>query len=414
MNVLFIHQNFVGYNHPGGTRHLEFASHLVDHGHEVTIVASSLDYLTGQRIVKQNSWYTKHEIQGVRVLRSYAYPSLHRSFAWRAFSFLSFMVTAAWTGWRAGPVDVIIGTSPPIFQLLSAWFVALIRRKPLVVEVRDLWPEFAIDMGVLKNPILILLARCFERFFYSRATHLVVNSPAYRDYLLAKGIPSQKISCIPNGVDPKMFQPESDGASIRKELGLNSQYVVTYAGALGQANDIETILRAADRLREEPKLHFLLVGDGKERKNLESRAKSLGLNNVTFAGSYPKNRMWEVLAASDVCVALLRDIPMFRTTYPNKVFDYMAAGRPTVLAIDGVIRQVMESAEGGRYVPPGDDAALAASICELRNDMAGSRRMGMAARRYVEQHFHREKHAKQLEDLLASIVDRRHTSEAAS
>ena len=407
MNVLIIHQNFIDHHHPGGTRHFELASYLVGRGHQVTIVGSSLDYLTGKRIDNTSGWYTEHNLQGVRVLRSYAYPSLHRSFSWRALSFVSFMFSAIWTSLRAGKYDVVFGTTPPIFQLFSAWCVAMIRGKPLVIEVRDLWPEFAIDIGVLRNPVLIRLARWVENFFYARAAHLVVNSPAYRDYLLEKGIPDSKITVIPNGVDPDMFCPAADGATVRRELGLNGQFVVTYAGALGQANDIETILRAAKRLRDDPAIHFLLVGDGKERVNLEQQARNLDLCNLTFAGSYPKSRMWEVLAASDLCVAVLRDIPMFRTTYPNKVFDYMAAGRPILLAIDGVIRQVIEVAGAGRFVPPGNDAAMADAIREMRFDDESSRKMGTAARQYVEKHFRREYHARRLEDLLQHIVFRR-------
>ena len=407
MNVLIIHQNFIDHHHPGGTRHFELASYLVGRGHEVTIVGSSLDYLTGKQIAHTSGWYTEHNLQGVRVLRSYAYPSLHHSFSWRVVSFISFMFSAIWTSLRAGQFDVVVGTSPPIFQLFSAWCVSMIRGRPLVIEVRDLWPEFAIDIGVLRNPILIQLARWVESFFYARADHLVVNSPAYRDYLLEKGIPDSKITVIPNGVDPDMFCPAADGAAIRRELGVNGQFVVTYAGALGQANDIETVLRAAKRLRDDPGIHFLLVGDGKERANLERQAQTLNLCNLTFAGSYPKSRMWEVLAASDLCVAVLRDIPSFRTTYPNKVFDYMAAGRPILLAIDGVIRQVIEASGAGRFVPPGNDAAMADTIREMCSDGDGSRKMGAAARQHVEKYFHREFHARRLEDLLQHIVLKR-------
>src|SRR5262249_19159679 len=151
-----------------------------------------------------------------------------------------------------------------------------------------------------------------------------------------------KVSLVANGVDPNMFDPAADGRSVREEYGLNDNYVVLYAGALGMANDLGTLLDAANQLRDQSDIHFLLAGDGKERVKLEARAAQLALKNVTFTGALPKSRMPEVLAAADVCVALLQNIPMFTTTYPNKVFDYMAAGRPTMLGIDGVIRKVMD------------------------------------------------------------------------
>lgn len=396
MHTLLIHQAFVSPKESGGTRHYELARHAVKQGQAFTIVASDLSYLTGQpTIARAGGLFKEEELEGVRVLRAYTYPSLHRSFAWRVVSFLSFMFTSVWAGLRAGPVDLVMGTSPPIFQGVSAWLVATLRRRPFLLEIRDLWPEFAIELGVLKNPLLIKLSLWLERFLYSQAVHLIVNSPAYRDYLIDKGIPEAKITLIPNGVDTHMFDPKASGERIRKDLGLNGHFIVTYAGALGLANDIQTILRAAERLREQSNIHFLLVGDGKERAQLQEMARQLELPNVTFTGICPKSEIAEILAASDACIACLKDIPMFRTTYPNKVFDYMAAGRPTILAIDGVIRKVIEAAGGGLFVPPGNDTALAQAVHDLSRDRQKARAVGTAARTYVVKHFDRHEQAVQ-------------------
>jgi len=314
------------------------------------------------------------------------------------------MVTSVVAALKAGSPDLVMGTSPPIFQAVSAWIVAALRRRPFLLEIRDLWPEFAIELGVLSSPFLIYLSRRLEQFLYSRAAHLLVNSPAYRDYLLARGVPCNKISLIPNGVDPDMFDPDARGERARKAFGLNGKFVVTYAGALGLANDIATILKSAARLRDQGEIHFLLVGDGKERSKLESMARDLRLSNVTFAQSRPKSEIPEILAASDACIATLKNIPMFGTTYPNKVFDYMAAGRATLLAIDGVIRQVIEKAGGGVFIPPGDDASLASAITDLSNDPVGTRRMGAAAREYVAKNFNRNQHAMELVDLARRVT----------
>jgi glycosyltransferase involved in cell wall biosynthesis len=403
-HVLLIHQAFVPPNEPGGTRHYELAQHLVQRGHHFTIVASDLSYLTGQRVVTQRGLTTEQNLNGVRLLRAYTYPSLHRSFLWRIVSFTSFVLTSVWAALRAGPVDLVMGTSPPIFQAVSAWLVAAVRRRPFLLEIRDLWPEFAIGMGVLRNPVLILLSRRLECFLYARATHILVNSPAYRDYLLSKSISSAKVSLIPNGADPDMFDPCADGNRTRDELDLRGKFVVTYAGALGPANDIYTLLRAVARLSSEANICFLLVGDGKERRSLEDYARSLDLANVTFTGAQPKVDMPDILAASNACIAILEDIPMFRTTYPNKVFDYMAAGRPTILVIDGVIRQVIEDAGGGIFVPPGDDAALAEAVRLLYQDRSKAVAMGNAARAYVVEHFNRHQHAEQFEQLVQILT----------
>lgn len=408
MKILLIHQAFVSPKEAGGTRHYEFARHCVEKEHQFTIVTSTQSYLSGKHSVGSGGLVTEENIDNVRVLRAYTYPSLHRSFFWRVIAFLSFMATSVWAGLRAGPVDLVMGTSPPIFQAVSAWLVATLRRRPFLLEIRDLWPEFAIDMGVLANPILITLSRWLESFLYARATHLLVNSPAYRDYLIGKGIQAQKVSLIPNGVDPSMFDPDARGEEVRQELGLNGQFVATYAGALGMANDIPTILRAARRLQDQQaSIHILLVGDGKERPHLEAMAKELQLENVTFVGARPKSEMGAILAASDACLATLLDIPMFRTTYPNKVFDYMAAGKPTVLGIDGVIREVVEDAQGGIFVPPGDESKLAKTLIGLYENPEQGQAMGRSARRYVEKYFHRDSQAEQFVLLVESLATER-------
>jgi glycosyltransferase involved in cell wall biosynthesis len=404
MHLLLIHQAFVSPNEPGGTRHYEFASHCVAQGHRFTIVASDLNYLTGQSAVSSDRPEDEQNLGGMCVVRAHTFPSLHRSFFWRVVSFLSFMLSSVKVGLSAGPVDLVMGTSPPIFQAVSAWFVSVIRRCPFLLEIRDLWPAFAIDIGVLTNPLLVFLSRWLERFLYRQASHILVNSPAYRDYLTSKGLPYSKITLIPNGVDPDMFSPKARGETIRKKLKADDHFLVTYAGALGMANDIPTILEAANRLRSQSNVHFLLVGDGKERSNLEALAHQMQLSNVTFTGSFRKEQMPEILAASDACIAILKDIPMFRTTYPNKVFDYMAAGRPTILAIDGVIRQVIEAAEGGIFVPPGDGAALARAVQRLHSNRFEATKMGSSARSYVVEHFDRSRQAQEFVRLIQRMV----------
>lgn len=314
------------------------------------------------------------------------------------------MFSSVWTALRVRDVDLVMGTTPPIFQAVSAWFVALVRRKPFLLEVRDLWPEFGVSMGVLTNPIIIWLARWLENFLYARATHILVNSPAYRKYMLDKGLPEKKVTFIAYGTDVDMFNPNVDGTAIRRELGVDDKFVVVYAGALGQANDIYTILRAADRLRNEPDIRFVLFGDGKERVHIEAESRKRNLSNVIFAGVHPKKEMPHVLASSDVCLAILQDITMFRTTYPNKVFDYMAAGRATVLVIDGVIREVIETSNGGVFVEPGDDELLAKTILDLSKDPQRVRQMGVNAREYLVKHLDRRDKLAETLHFLQSLV----------
>jgi len=444
VKILLINQVFVSPNEPGHTRHFEMAQYLRERGHELVIVASDLNYQTGRRTVELRGLFAEQILDGVRILRAYMFPALHRSYLWRTVSFFSFMFSSVWTALRVKDVDLVMGTTPPIFQAVSAWFVAWMRRKPFLLEVRDLWPEFGVSMGVLTNPVLIALGRWLEKFLYARATHILVNSPAYKEYMIAKGVPEKKITYIAYGTDVDMFNPNVDGSSIRRELGLEDKFVVLYAGALGQANDIDTILRAAQRLnshtpalvRLKPhsargehreneffskvsadsvaeqtdadarsRIRFVLFGDGKERPRLQSEAERMKLTNVAFAGVRAKKDMPLVVASADVCLAILQDIPMFRTTYPNKVFDYMAAGRATVLVIDGVSRDLIESSNGGVYVQPGDDELLAKTIRELSKNPQRVRQMGTSAREYLVKHLDRRDKLNETLELLTKLVN---------
>ena len=400
--MLLIHQAFASPSDGGGTRHYEFGRRVISRGHSFTVVASDLSYLSGAPVVNRDGLYVEQSMDGLRVLRAYAHPALHRNFIWRVFSFVTFAGSSFLTALKSGPVDVVMGTSPPIFQAFAAWALAFLRGRPFLLEVRDLWPEFAIDMGVLKNPLLIWLSRRLEYFLYARSTHILVNSPAYREYLLGRRIAPLKITLISNGVDPRMFNPAAKGEHIRHKWGLEGKFVVSYAGAIGMANDLATVIRAADRLRDSLGVVFLIVGDGKERLNLEVDTEQRGLRNIVFTGTLSKTEAAEVMAASDACIAILKDIPMFRTTYPNKVFDYMAAGRPTLLAIDGVIRKVVEDSDSGVFVPPGDDAALARAILNLADNRPETRAMGLRGREFVTKYFNRDQQATE----FVSVVER--------
>lgn len=404
MKILLINQAFVSPDEPGHTRHFEMAKFLQTRAHELVIVASDLNYQTGKRTIERKGIFAEQNIEGVKILRSYIYPALHRSYFWRVISFFSFMFSSIYTSFQVKDVDLVMGTTPPIFQAVSAWFVAWIRRKPFLLEVRDLWPEFGVSMGVLKNPLVIGLARWLEKFLYKRATHILVNSPAYKDYMISKNVPADKIAFIPYGTDIDMFNPKIDGSSIRKALNVEDKFIVLYAGALGQANDIDTILRAAQRLKENDKIYFVLFGDGKERQRLQNKATEMNLSNVIFAGVRPKKEMPKVIASANVCLAILQDIPMFRTTYPNKVFDYMASGRATVLVIDGITRDLIESSYGGVFVQPNDDKGLADTILDLSQNPDIVNQMGKNAREFLVGHLNREDKLNETLILLESLL----------
>lgn len=395
MHILLIHQAFASTSDPGGTRHFEFAQHFGDAGHRTTVIAGAVSYLTSAPLENQ-----RHA--GIDVIRPYTYPALHRSFLARVLSFLSFMVSSFASALRVPDVDVVFGTSPPIFQALTAWAVARLKRVPFVMEVRDLWPDFAVELGVLRNPLTVALARRFERFLYRHADQLVVNSPGFVDHV--SRVAGRAPVLVANGVDVSLFTAAGDADAVRARWHAADRFVVLYAGAHGMANDLVTLLDAAALLTRRIDVQFVLLGDGKEKPRLREYAASRGLDNVLFADPAKKQDMPAVLAAADVGLAILKDIPLFRTTYPNKVFDYMAAGKPCLVAIEGVIRDVVEHARCGICVPPGNPARLAAAVEALADDRSACAAMGARGREYVATHFSRRRQASTMMNLLEQVA----------
>ncbi len=401
MHILLIHQAYTALDEPGGTRHHEFATYLAAHGQRVTVIASPVSYLTG---VPQTARAAPDDTSGnLTILRAYTYSAIHKSFVHRVFAFLSFMASSFWIGLRVRQVDVVWGTSPPIFQGITAWALARLKGVPFLFEVRDLWPQFAMAVGVLRNRTLIAASLWLERFLYRRADRMVVNSPGYLAHVQARG--ARRVDLIPNSADPEMFDPADTGEAFRSRHGLGDSFVLLYAGAHGMSNDLGVLLESARLLAQKGSpVRIILLGDGKEKPALQAQAAQLGLENILFLPPLPKAAMAEALAGADACLAILKPLDEYKTTYPNKVFDYMAAGRPVVLAIDGVIREVVQAAGCGVFASPGDPTALTEAIETLSRDRDRCRRMGLAGRQYLVEHFDREKMAQTLLGLLNSLA----------
>ncbi len=404
MHILLIHQAFAAIDEPGGTRHHEIAQKLTERGHEVTIITSPVSYLTGKSIRENISWVKKQEAEpGITVLHAYTYPALHRSFVHRVFSFLSFMVSSFFIGLTVKDIDLVWGTSPPIFQSVTAWALARIKRVPFLLEVRDLWPAFAIAVGILQQPILIRAAEWLERFLYRHADQVVVNSPGFIDHLHSHG--AIHVELVPNGADTSKFDPQAKGENFRHIHGLADRFIALYAGAHGMSNDLGVMLAAAEMLIDRDDIILVLLGDGKEKPALQSQARDMALTNLKFIPPIPKKEMPSALAAADACIAILMPIPLYATVYPNKVFDYMAAGRPVVLAMEGVIREVIMSANSGIAIPPGDPTALAEAITYLADHPQDGIDMGLKGREYNRNHFDRPAQARKFGQIIEKMVN---------
>jgi glycosyltransferase involved in cell wall biosynthesis len=387
VRILVVHQYYLQPGEPGGSRFNEFARLWSDAGHQVTVVAGTVNYNTSKSPERYRGRWTTRELDGqVTVWRCHVPESYGRSFLGRMWAFFAFTLSATTAVLRCERPDVVIATSPPLVTAVPGWVAAVRHGARLIFEIRDLWPESAITTGVLKaGSLLTRLLYALERWGCRRADKVNVLTPAFRDDLIKRGLaPAEKIVFVPNGADLDLFEPKPPEPALRQSLGWDDRFVVMYAGAHGRANAIGQLVDAALLLKDRPDILIASVGDGPERKRHEERAKSLGLTNLIFHGAQPKERMPELVNACDVGAAVLQDNPTFLTVYPNKVFDYMACEKPTLLAIDGVARKlVCDDAQAGLFAPPEKPELLAAAIRKLADDPAGRAEMGRRGRVWV-------------------------------
>ena len=403
MHILLIHQAFVTTGEAGGTRHAELARWLIEKGHQVTVITSPISYLTGE--TKKDIHQNQTEIKdGISIRYCYTSQGLHKGFFSRLKTFFSFMFSSVREAKKVENVDIVWGTSPNLFQAFSAWWVAKKKHRKFLLEIRDLWPDFAIELGVLKNKVLIAASRWLEKFLYTHADQIIVNSPGFIPHI--RQVSRKTAILIPNSADPDMFQSADHGAAFRQQYGLQDCFVVMYTGAHGPANDLGTVLNAAEKLTGNQAIRFVLVGSGKDKDALTELAKQKKLGNIIFVPPMPKEKMADTIAAADAGLAILKSIPLFNTTYPNKVFDFMAAGKPVICQIDGVIRDVVEKYDAGIFVKPGDPQDLADKVSELADNPELCRRMGANGQQAIREDFSREKTANQLEKTLLDIIDR--------
>jgi glycosyltransferase involved in cell wall biosynthesis len=325
-------------------------------------------------------------------------------------SHLTFMCSAAvFSTPRLSGHDVIVVSSPAFFAVLTAWFMSKVWRIPFVFEVRDLWPGIFIELGILKNRAIIGILEAVEMFLYRQAAHVVVVTEAFRDILIRRGVPAEKASVITNGVDMETYRPAPHETDLRRAHGLDGRFVALYIGAHGISQALSAILAAAQLLADDPEIAIVFVGEGAEKKMLVEKAAALGLGNVRFLPGQPKALMPEWYATADAVFVPLRNIPMFETFIPSKMFEILASGRPIVGSVKGEARGILERSDGAIVVDPEDAPAIAAAVRRLKADPALRTALAEKGVRFVGLHYDRRMLARQYLALLERL--RRHTAE---
>jgi len=415
MNILLIHPFFVSAGGPGGARWSELCRHGVARGHTFTVVAAMIHYGTGQPPGTPPRRWAVEETDGpgVRVIRTYASRLYHRGWYGRLWSYLTWLVSAFGAAlFRVrGGVDLVVATSPPLFTGALGVVLARLNKAPLVTEVRDLWPDAPVQMGVLTHPALVRAALAFERWLYRHSDRVVVLTPSFRSVLLReKGVAPDRLHVLPNGADFRITDPLLKTFSrvpFERRTGLRSAvFRVIYAGAHGRANGVQPLLEAARRLADEP-VEFLLVGDGMDKKRLQRLAHAWKLTNVRFLGSVPRREAFQYVLASDLGVVCMQPLPVFRTMYATKMFEYMAARKPILLALDGVSRGLIEQAAAGTFVPPDQPDAWVRVIRQYCAHPERARQQGRNGYALAKAEFDRHVLADHYFDLLDDVQKRR-------
>ena len=422
MRILYISQYFPPEMGAPAARAFELASHWAAAGHEVTVLTGFPNHPTGvvprQYRDRIRKLVVREKIDGVDVVRTWLFPLPNRKTYERMLNYTSFCLSAALTGHFLSRPDVVIATSPQLLVGLSGWFLTRCKRVPFVFEVRDLWPESlaAVGMGESNSLLYRVLAR-IAGFLYRHSDHIVVVTPAFEDYLVQHWrVPREKISVIENGVETRLFAPAS-AAPLRRELGAEGKFVVSYIGTMGMAHGLQTIIQAAAHLRDtNPEILFLMVGEGAEKRRMMTIALDHNLRNLRFVDQQPHEKIPSYICASDVCLVLLKKADVFKTVIPSKMLEFMSCARPIILGVEGQARKILEEARGGITIEPENAEALANAVRYLATNRDMARELGGNGREYVLRKSSRgqtaEKYICTLEALLQSPV--RSTTEVAA
>lgn len=423
MKILILHQYYLRPGQAGGARFNVMARRWVEAGHEVCVIAGQVHYTQAdQAPARERAWLEEETQDGARVWRVsaptptgagallWSLLGLHsRSFGARAQGFVAYALAAAWAIiTRMGPSqrpDLVISSSPSLLVLVPG-FIAQLKGARHVFEVRDLWPESAVTMGVLKprHPVTWGLS-ALERLGYLWADATCALTPAIAQDIKRRAAP-KRLWVFPNGAERDAYTglQEEQAHEVRARYGFGGRFVAMYAGAHGLANGLEQLIEVALALRAHPEVLIVAIGDGPQREALMARTRALELENLWWLPAIPYTQMPAHMAAADAGLVILREISTFRTVYPNKLFEVMAAGRPVISNIQGQVSALLERAQAGVSVPGQDTQALAAAILGLAKDRGRAKGLGVNGRAYVMEHFNREQIAVDYLGALSALV----------
>jgi len=401
MHILFLTHYFPPEVNAPASRTYENTKRWVKAGHKVTAITCAPNHPNGILYPGYKNLLCQwDEKDGVDIFRVKTYLSANKGFFKRTLNYISFMISATLQCYKVKNADIVVSTSPQFFCGMAGYFISRLKGTPWILEIRDLWPESIIAVGAIKKRRVIHLLENVETFLYQKADRIVCLTRAFKRHITARDVEPNKISVITNGADLQQFNPLPKNNSFREQYQLDGKFVVSYIGTHGMAHSLGTALHAADILKSQKEIQFVLVGDGAERENLLAQKEQMGLDNLLMLPQLEKQKIPEIIAASDACLVLLRKSDLFKTVIPSKMFEAFAMCRPIILGVDGESREIVENGRCGVYVEPENAAMLAQKVEELSGDKDLCEMYGASGRRLVETQYNRDQLAADYLDLL--------------
>lgn len=402
INIVLISQYFPPEVAAGANRTFEHAKRWVNLGADVTVITCFPNYPTGNIPSKYKGLrYLVEEIEGINVIRTFTYATPNKGFFRRIIAYFSFMFSSIIQGYKKiGKANVIIASSPPYTVGLSGMILGKLKKVPFVFEVRDLWPESIIQLGQVKNKTLIKVLEYLELKMYKSAALIIGISNPFIDFISNKGIDRNKIKIINNGVNLDLFKPIAKDEKLIETLKLEKKFIVSYFGTFGLAQGLISVLESAKLLVEKDSLHFLFIGDGADREKLKEYKNLNNLNNVTILPPVQKNELIKYYSISDVLLVPLRNLSLFDSALPSKMFEIMAMAKPIIHTVDGEARILLENEDAGKYVKAENPEELAETILSISDNNEWLIKAGKNGRRLVEEKFNREILAKKYFKIL--------------
>lgn len=405
MHLLFISQYYTPETGAGSARVAGLAENLVRLGHSVTVLTGFPNYPGGIVPREYRGRLSMTEtINGVEVIRMWSFTSPEKTAFRRLLTYGTFALSTTIRGLATdGRFDGIFASSPPLFVGIPALVVSMKKRIPYIFDVRDIWPEIAVLLDVIKSESIVTKAAGWlEAKLYTHASRVSVVTQGKLDKLVGKGIPAEKIFVLSNGVDDE-FLMLPDDLVVRSDLGfMEDDFIVTYIGTIGLAQGVGILLDAADRLRDKPNIKFLIVGEGVEKLDLIARANAIGLKSIKFLPLQPKHKLPSLLSISDVAFASLKS-DVLTDSVPSKLYEYLGIGCPIILAATGDSCDLVRKAGAGVVTEPGNVDQVVRAITDLSMNRAQRRRYAENGRTYIRQHFLRSDLAKRLEGVFMSV-----------